>query len=170
MSQQGQLIRMKRTGRDGEPVWAYRVGFVVGVCAQDSFEVTAPHDEDAIEAVVADRAHPALSERVRVRRLYRRSDHRDAFRAEDFVEGAAELSVAVVDQQSEVASFLAGLHDEVASLLRDPGAVWVGCGSDELESARREREEEEHVDPLQAERLDCEEIARERAGGLLAQE
>jgi hypothetical protein len=24
MSQQGQLIRMKRTGRDGEPMWAYR--------------------------------------------------------------------------------------------------------------------------------------------------
>jgi hypothetical protein len=52
----------------------------------------------------------------------------------------------------------------------NPGAVWVGCGSDELDSARREREEEEHVDPLQAEGLDREEIARERAGGLLAQE
>jgi hypothetical protein len=24
MSQQGQLIRLKKTGRDGEPVWAYR--------------------------------------------------------------------------------------------------------------------------------------------------
>ena len=24
MSQQGQLIRLKRKGRDGEPVWAYR--------------------------------------------------------------------------------------------------------------------------------------------------
>src|SRR6266581_6713123 len=24
MSQQGQLIRLKRTGRDGEPLWAYR--------------------------------------------------------------------------------------------------------------------------------------------------
>src|SRR5215218_7789775 len=25
MSQQGQLIRLKRKGRDGEPVWAYRL-------------------------------------------------------------------------------------------------------------------------------------------------
>ena len=24
MSQQGQLIRLKRTARDGEPLWAYR--------------------------------------------------------------------------------------------------------------------------------------------------
>jgi hypothetical protein len=24
MSQQGQLLRMKRRGRDGEPLWAYR--------------------------------------------------------------------------------------------------------------------------------------------------
>src|SRR5207244_6076136 len=101
--------------------------------------------------------------------LHRRANRLNAFRAKDFVEGATELRVAVMDQQSEVAPFLADLHDEVASLLRDPGTVWVGCGSDELDSARREREEEEHVDPLQAEGLDREEIARERAGGLLAQ-
>src|SRR6266511_1537052 len=112
---------------------------VVGVRAQDSFEVTAPPDEDAIEAVVADRAHPALSERVRVRRLHRRSDHLDAFRAEDFVEGAAELRVAVVDQQSEVASLLADLHDEVASLLRDPGAVWAGCATNSSRRLASER-------------------------------
>jgi hypothetical protein len=53
-------------------------------------------------------------------------------------------------------------------------ACWVtqalsglGVAATNSRSARREREEEEHVDPLQAERLDREEIARERAGGLL---
>jgi hypothetical protein len=90
---------------------------VLGVGVQDSFEVAAPEDEDAIEAVVADCAHPALSERVRVRRLHRRADHLNGVRAEDFVEGAAELGVAIVDQQSETARLRAELHDEVASLL-----------------------------------------------------
>jgi uncharacterized protein (DUF1786 family) len=47
---------------------------VVGVDVQNSFEVAASEDEDAIEAVAADGAHPALGERVRVRRLQRRAD------------------------------------------------------------------------------------------------
>src|SRR5437588_2608005 len=46
----------------------------------------------------------------------------------------------------------------------------VGRASDELDLAGGEREEEEHVDPLQRERLDGEEVAGEHAGSLLAQE
>jgi hypothetical protein len=65
--------------------------------------VSASENEDAIEAVAADGPHPALSERVRVRRLHRSPDHLDLLRAEDFVEGAAELRVAVMDQQLEAA-------------------------------------------------------------------
>ncbi len=63
----------------------------------------------------------------------------------------------------------AQLDDAVAGLLRDPGAVRVRGAGDELDSARRERDEEEDVDPLQPERLDGEEVAGERAGSLLAQ-
>jgi hypothetical protein len=59
---------------------------------------------------------------------------------------------------------------EIASLLGDPGIVWVRRASDELEAACREGEEEEHIDPLQSERLDRKEIAGERARCLLAQE
>ncbi len=47
----------------------------------------------------------------------------------------------------------AQLDDAVAGLLRDPGAVRVRGAGDELDSARRERDEEEDVDPLQPERL-----------------
>ena len=85
--------------------------------------MSASEDEDAIEAVVADCAHPPLRERVRVRRLHRRADHLNAFRAEDFVEGAAELGVAIVDQQPEAPRLRAELHDEVASLLCVPASV-----------------------------------------------
>jgi len=74
-------------------VWPMLV-VVVRVHAQDSFEVSASEDEDAIEAVVADGSHPALSERVRVRRLHGRPDHFDPLGAEDSVEGAAEGSIS----------------------------------------------------------------------------
>jgi len=80
---------------------------VLDVHAQDSLEVSAPEDEDAIEAVAADGAHPALSERICVRRSHRRPDHLDPLGTKDLIEGAAELRVAVVDQQPEAALLLA---------------------------------------------------------------
>ncbi len=127
---------------------------LVRVHAQDSFEMSACEDEDAIEAVAADGPHPALSERVRVRRSNRRPDHLDPLGAEDLVKGATELRVAIVDQHPELRLMLAQLHGEVASLLGDPDALRVGCAGDEIEPAGRERDEEEDVDPPQRERLD----------------
>jgi hypothetical protein len=100
-------------------VWPVLV-VVLGVDAYHSLEVSAPQDEDAIEAVGADSAYPALGEGACVRRLEWSPDHLDPFGAEDFVEGAAELCVAVMDQQLEAALLLAQLHDEVASLLGLP--------------------------------------------------
>src|SRR6266498_2970018 len=83
---------------------------MAGVHAQYSSEMSASEDEDAIETVATDRAHPALSDRIRVWRLDRRPDHFDPLGAEDFVEDAAELLVAVVDQQLEAGLRLAQLH------------------------------------------------------------
>jgi hypothetical protein len=102
--------------------------------------------------------------------LHRRPDDVDPLGAKDLVEGAAELPVAIMSQQSEQRLLLAQLQDEVASLLGHPGAVGVGRAGDELEAASRERDEEEHIDSLQSERLDREEITGEHAGGLLTQE
>jgi hypothetical protein len=75
--------------------------FVVmaGVHAQDSFKIPASEDEDAIEAIPSDGPHPALGERVRVRRLHGRPDHVDPLGPKDPVEGTAELRVVIMDQQ-----------------------------------------------------------------------
>jgi hypothetical protein len=147
-------------------MWAVPV-VVACVQAQDAFE-TASEDEDAIEAVAADGAHPALGVGVCVRRSHGCLDHLDPLGAEDLVEGTTELGVALVDQQPESGLVLASLDNEVAGLLGYPGAVRLGRAGDEFESAGREREEEEHVDPLQRQRLDGEEVTGEHAGGLLA--
>ena len=85
-----------------------------------------------VEAVGADGAHPALGVSVRVGRPYRRPDHPDALGAEDLVERARELAVAVMDEEPEPL-LLADLHYQVAGLLwsapvlveppRDPGPI-----------------------------------------------
>jgi hypothetical protein len=132
--------------------------------------VSTPEDEDPIEAVVADGAYPALGERVRVRRLHGRPDHLDSLAAKDLVESPAELAVTVVDQQPERPFLLAQLHREITRLLRHPGSGGIRRAGHELDSTGREREEEEHIDPPQPDRLDGEEVTGEHAGGLLAQE
>ena len=52
-------------------------------------------------ALSSDRADPALGIPIRVRRSDRRSDDLHALAAEDFVEAAAELAVAIVKQKAE---------------------------------------------------------------------
>jgi hypothetical protein len=79
------------------------VGSVVVVVrdvdAQDVLELAPAEDEQAVEAVVSDCAHPAFGVGVCVRRVDRRADDRRPVAAEDVVEAAAELAVAVVDEE-----------------------------------------------------------------------
>jgi hypothetical protein len=77
-------------------VWPVLV-VVAAVDAEDMLEVAPAEDEDPVEAVSADRAHPTLGVGVRVRGLDGRADDRDALGAKDLVEGVAELCVAIVD-------------------------------------------------------------------------
>src|SRR5438045_2924087 len=119
---------------------------VAAVDAEHVLEMTAADDEDPVEAVGADCAHPAFGEGVRVRRLNWRADDLDAFGAEDLIEGVAELRVAIVDEESE-GVLVAELDGEVARLLGDPASVRLRGASDVLNPPRCERDEEENVDP-----------------------
>src|SRR5438094_658869 len=139
------------------------------VDAEHVLEMAAAEDEDPVEAVGADCAHPTLGEGVRVRGLNWRADDLDALGAEDFVECVAELRVAIVDEEPE-GVLVSELHGEVARLLGDPAAVWVRAAGDVLNPPGRERDEEEHVDPLQEDRLDRQEVAGEHARRLRSEE
>jgi hypothetical protein len=71
---------------------------VLGVDPQDMFEMSAAHDQEPVETLVADGADESLRVGVCLRRLHRRVDDRDSFAAEELVEGGGELAVAIVDQ------------------------------------------------------------------------
>jgi hypothetical protein len=70
------------------------------VDAEHTFEVAATDDEQPVEALGADSADEALGVGVRLWCADWFLDHRDAFAAEDLVEGGAELAVAVMDQEA----------------------------------------------------------------------
>src|SRR5437016_1529021 len=67
----------------------------------------------------------ALGKRVRLRSLDRCSDDLDPLAAEDLVEGAAELRVAIVDQEAWGRGSVGERPRELARLLRDPGVAWM---------------------------------------------
>ena len=73
---------------------------MVGVDAQDVLELPAACNQKPVETVAADSADPALGDRVRLRRANRCADDFDALASEHLVEDAAELAVAIVDQEA----------------------------------------------------------------------
>jgi hypothetical protein len=73
---------------------------VIDVDAQDALELPAAGDQEPVEAVAADGADPAFGERVCLWRSKWGADDLDAFAAKNIVEVAAELAVAVVDQEA----------------------------------------------------------------------
>jgi hypothetical protein len=74
---------------------------VLRVGVNHALKVAAAGDEYAVEAVGAEGPHPAFGVGVRVRGPDGCADYSDAFGSEDFIEGVAELRVAVVDEKPE---------------------------------------------------------------------
>src|SRR4029453_13023635 len=91
-----------------------------GVDAEHLLEVAAVDDQDPVEAFAAEGADPTLGVRIRIRSSDGRPDDPHALAAEDLVEGAAELTVAIVKQKAEGLFPVGKVHQQVARLLCDP--------------------------------------------------
>src|SRR6266511_4118128 len=111
----------------------------------------------------AARCRPALRVRFCPWRRDRRPDHPDPFRAEHLIEGSRELAVAVANQEARPLLLVGDRHDQVARLLRDPGAVGVSGHAGQMHATTLELDEKEHVQASQPERVDGEEDGMWRA-------
>jgi hypothetical protein len=92
--------------------------------AEYALKVSAVYDQEPVEALSASGADEAFRDRVCLRRAYRCLDDLDALACEDGVEVAAELAVAVADQEAQLRRALSDCPSELAGLLGDPGAGW----------------------------------------------
>jgi len=88
---------------------------VVDVGTERTLELPFAEDEQPVQALLTDRAHPALSVGVCVGRLDRCLDHPDALGAEDLIEGRGVLGVPIVEQEADGVVTVIQLHDEVAN-------------------------------------------------------
>jgi hypothetical protein len=118
-------------------VWTLLVE-VADVDAEDVLELAAAEDQEPVEALPPDASDPAFRVRARVRCLDRRPDDLDALAAEDAVDGAAELRVAVVDQEPRPPAAVVEV-DQYFGISRPPSTSFgpMALGSDGSRSRSR---------------------------------
>jgi hypothetical protein len=113
------------------------------------------------DAVGAYGADEPLGDRVRLRRPHRRLNDPDTPAAKHLIEGAAVLAVAVADQKPNAA--VGEVDPEVARLLCHPLAGRIPRAAREPDATAAMRDEEEHVEAPQQDRLDGKEVAGDDA-------
>src|SRR4030095_16735330 len=102
------LVILAQDGQLGRRVWRLQQQRPVGTVAvvmldvdpKDLLEVAATDDQQPVQALGPDRAHPALGVGVHRGCPHRRAEHLTTLRAEHLVETAAELGVPVVDKEA----------------------------------------------------------------------
>src|SRR5437879_5582120 len=111
---------------------------VPDVDVQDALELRTAEDQDPIETFAPQRADEAFGVRVGARCPDWRSDDLDALASEHLVEGAGELTVAIVNQETSRRGSLGERPRELARLLGDPACVRISGRSGEVDPARRD--------------------------------
>jgi hypothetical protein len=109
---------------------------VIGVLGQHRPQLPAAQDQDPVQHLPPNRAHPPLRVRIRPRRPHRRGEHLDRLGGEDGVEGGGELRVPIADQKPELAGAVVKGHEQIAGLLRHP--LPIGCAVTPSTWTRRE--------------------------------
>jgi hypothetical protein len=125
--------------------------------------------QNPVETLGPHGAYPAFGVRVRFRCLRRGLENLYACASEYAVEGGRELPVAISDQKAEPTGVLVEVHQRIPGGLGHPCAGRMGGDPGRVHPAVREFDDEEHVQPSQADRFDGQEITGERSGGLRAQ-
>ena len=74
---------------------------MAGIDAKHMLELPAAEDEQPVEALTTHAADPALGVGIRVRCPDGCADHSDSFALEDVIAAAAELRIAIVDEQAQ---------------------------------------------------------------------
>jgi hypothetical protein len=133
---------------------------------QTSFAV----DQQPVRALRPDRPHPALGITIRPRRPGRNPHDPHALAGEDSIERASELSVTVPDEEPERADPVREVRNQVASLLRDPGTVWIPGHPEDMHPPGRYLHDEQHIQALEEDRVHGKKVARQQAVRLGAKE
>ena len=121
---------------------------MLDVDPKDLLQVATADDQQPIQALGADRPHPALRVRVRlgactdVKSTSAPSERNTSSKLR-------ELRVPIVQHQASPSALFAQYQQQVAGLLGDPLAVGVGGDAGQVDPAGVQLDEEQHFQPSQ---------------------
>ena len=128
-----------------------------------AIKMAAGDDQYPVEQFTANRSNSSLGDRVRPGCAHRGAQDSYALAGEHGFEHAGGFGVAVPDQNAELGRAVAEVHKKVACMLGHPGTTGVGGDSQEVHPTGRVLHHEQHIQPLQQQCLDAEEIGGENA-------
>ncbi len=135
--------------------------------AHDEIEMSASEDQQPVQALPACRSHEPLGICIRPRCPRRSEDHRGAVGAKDLIEGGAELGVPAWITKRTPARDPEKLRLRACCLTHWPVGLWC---SGEVDAPTGNLDQEEHVVAAPEGGLDREEVKRDEARRLPAQE
>ena len=153
-------------GQKADPAMRASRVVVPDIAAQDVLEMATRDDEGEVEALLTSGPHPPLRVRVRAGRADRRADYLGAFRGEDLVEATRELGVPVADEEAEATTAFVQVRDEVPGYLGHPSPNRVSRDAEDVDHATFDLDYDEHVEPLEPDGIDGEEVRCEDACSL----
>ena len=134
-----------------------------GVVIVDKLDQNAPQvskieDQDQIQALLPGRKNPAFRESIGIRGSDRRGDNMEAFGLENVIKSLAKRAIIIMDQEAQGLFSLGKLPNQLPGLLSDPDLIGIGCDTGEMDAARTQLDEEEHVNGPQQDGFYCEKV------------
>lgn len=111
-----------------------------------------------VQQLMTHRAHPPLRVSVRPRRPHRRPQDPHAFRGEDGVEGVSELRIPIANQEPKPVDAVCQVYEQIAGLLSYPQPGRIGRYPENVDPAGGKLDHEQHVQALEQDRVDVEEV------------
>ncbi len=135
---------------------------------QHRLQMSSAHGQHPVKQLPTDRTDPPFSDRVW--RLHGREQDPDALRGEDRIEGVGELRVPVTDEELELPDAVCQAHDQVAGLLGHPRPGRAGGHAQDVDTTGSKLDHEQHMQALEQDGVDVEEVAGQDSLGLRGQE
>jgi len=143
------------------------VGLVLG---KDTAQVAFAEDEHPVGDLGPGGEHEPFGISVRARTPGRNLYGFDAGAGQDRVKGCSELPGTVADEELEVRSVVAEVHQQIADLLGGPWPVRVRGDPEDMNVAVADFDDEEAVQAPEGHAVHVEEVDGEHRGGLRVQE
>src|SRR5215472_7225528 len=141
-----------------------------GIGLQHGPQVALAVDQHPVRALSPHGPYPPLRITVRPRRPRRGLHGSNALAGKDSIERRSELGVAVPDEEAKRADPVPDIYQQVAGLLSGPCPVRVGGHPQDVHTPGRHLHDEQHIQAPEQDRVDREEITRQQALSLGAQE